>query len=112
MCEVFFFGTARKIPSHNPSNISGILSWIAAGIAKVIRGKTGRDSCREYRVVNFVDREVVFGDNRGRNEDSIDLVVACIADILEAEPLRSEICGWCQLGLLVVCRVFDTILKI
>lgn len=56
---------------------------MAAGIAKPNLGKTGRDSCREYRVVNLDVRDVVFVESRGRNEDSIDLVVACMADILK-----------------------------
>jgi len=102
MCEVFFFGTARNIPSHNPSNISGMLSCMAAGIAKVILGRTGRDSCREYRVVNLEVLEAFCVDNRGRNEESIDLVVACMADILEADLMASEFLG----GINCVCWYF------
>jgi len=57
----------------------------------VILGRTGRDSCREYRVVNLDVREAVFVESRGRNDDSIDRVVACMADIVATKFKASKI---------------------
>lgn len=74
MCEVFFFGTAFNIPSHSPSRNPGILRWIADGMAST--GSNGWDNCREYKVVDLVAKVAVAGANRGRNDESIDDVVA------------------------------------
>ena len=75
MCEVFFLGTARRIDSQIPSNKRGTWSWIAEGMARAKDGRSGRESCREYRVVNVEVFEIVRLDNRGRKDDRIDRVL-------------------------------------
>ena len=45
--DVFFFGTAFSIDSHNPSTRPGIFSCIADGRANCNEGSSGRESCRE-----------------------------------------------------------------
>lgn len=79
--DVFFFGTAFSIDSHSPSNNPGTLSCIAEGIAKCSDGITGRESCRECRMVDLDAKETAGRDNRGRKEERIEDVVTCLAAI-------------------------------
>ena len=51
-----------------------MLRWIADGMAST--GSNGWDNCREYKVVDLVAKVAVAGANRGRNDESIDDVVA------------------------------------
>jgi len=51
-------------------------------MAKANEGRTGRESWREYNVVNLDVLEAVGAANRGRKEDSIDRVVICAAAML------------------------------
>lgn len=68
--------------SHIPSMIPGTLSCMADGRANPNTGRTGRESCREYRVVNLVVLVAVDGANRGRNDERMDFVVTCRAVML------------------------------
>jgi hypothetical protein len=71
MCDVFFFGTARRIDSQIPSSNEGIegrLSWIA-GIERTNEGSRGRESCRDNtRLVLGVD-DTVAGMSLERNAE-------------------------------------------
>jgi len=62
--------------SQIPSSRPGTLSWIADGIANANLGSRGRESCRENRMVLREVLETVDADNRGRNDASIERVVA------------------------------------
>lgn len=44
-------------------------------MARAKDGRSGRESCREYRVVNVEVFEIVRLDNRGRKDDRIDRVL-------------------------------------
>ena len=48
---------------------------MADGSANPKDGMTGRESCREYRVVNLVVLVAVGADSLGRKEERMDLVV-------------------------------------
>lgn len=75
MCDVFFFGTARRIDSHKPSINPGILRCIAKGSDSANEGSTGRDNWRAKRVENFVECKVFGAVSRGRKEDRMERVV-------------------------------------
>jgi hypothetical protein len=66
ICDVFFLGTALRIPSQIPSRISGIdgRSWKPAGMAAARDGKRGSDNWRE----NIVVENRAEGRSLGRKE--------------------------------------------
>lgn len=74
-CEVFFFGTAFNIDSHNPSMNPGTFNEIAEGMPIERDGRRGCESCREKRAVNREALVTVGAENPGRKEDRIDEVV-------------------------------------
>lgn len=78
--DVFFFGTALNIDSHIDSTKPGTLRWIAEGMANA--GRSGWDNCREYRAADFEAMATFDGARRGRKDERMEEVVACIVAIL------------------------------
>lgn len=71
-CDVFFFGTAFKMPSQIPSSMSGMEGRFRdmAGTASEYLGRNGSDICLMYSDVNLDGAKSVGEDSRVRNEEA------------------------------------------
>lgn len=78
MCEVFFFGTAFRIPSQMSPSKPGMLCS-AAGMAMASDGHAGdgwRDCCVKRRVDLKEDAKVV-AESRGRIDEIAEAIRSC-----------------------------------
>lgn len=71
-CDVFFLGTAFKMPSQIPSSMSGMDGRFRemAGTASEYLGRNGSDICLMYRNVNLYEERNVGEASRGRKEEA------------------------------------------
>jgi hypothetical protein len=78
MCEVFFLGTALRMPSHmSPSN-EGMLE-MAAGIAIARAGIEGNGDCRNDcdRTIDLKEELKAGEANRGKRAEKADAIRTC-----------------------------------
>ena len=91
ICDVFFFGTAFRMPSHISSSSEGMF-WMAAGIATPsagIEGNSGSRVCCCCCVESSVDlkdvpklAEVSLGKSADKAEDIRSCCIAAIVTLL------------------------------
>jgi hypothetical protein len=86
MCDVFFLGTALRIPSQmSPSN-DGMLE-MAAGIAMARAGIEGNGNCRdccEDRIADLKDDPNAGADSRGKRAENAEAIRNCCSAAIVA----------------------------
>ena len=95
MCEVFFFGTAFRIPSQMSPSKPGMLCS-AAGMAMASDGHAG-DDWRDCCVKKTVDRKEELNGveaSLGKREENIEAIRSCCMAAMADDLNRPTACGY------------------
>lgn len=108
MCDVFFFGTAFRIPSHISSSSEGMF-WMAAGIATPSAGIEGNSDdrvccCCVERSVDLKEGPKLAEVSLGKSDDKAeDIRSCCIAAIVTGFAFRVRTGGFGSPATVIRC---------
>ena len=93
LCEVFFFGTARSIDSHNPVNIEGTLKRVAEGssIAVGVIDWVSLCNCCEARNEVTAINEYNIAEEKGGGSCRIAVIVELLGGVILPESRQVQI---------------------